>query len=196
MVQAALAALILIGLVPLAAAVTAGSAGLVVLLILAPLAPMAAVTLAYREWADPAGEISLATPSAGLKLVALRALVVSLAAAPVHLPRAPGRGPPGPGTCRSGWRAAWCLPGLALAALVLLAGTTRLDPFLVAIGDQCCLGRLGAGRGHRRPQAAPRAVPRPHRQPLPCRAAALAVLVAAALLTVVRRDAVTYRRFA
>ena len=128
-----MAALLLIGLVPLAAAVTAGSAGLVVLLVLAPLTPMAAVTLAYREWADPAGEISLATPSAGLKLVAMRALVVSLAAIPfsflvlVAVDTWAGDVP-----IRLG--AAWRLPGLALAALVLLAGTTRLDPFHVAIG--------------------------------------------------------------
>ena len=133
MVQAALAALVLVGLVPLAAAMTAGDAGLVVLLVLAPLAPMAAVALAYRDWADPAGEISLATPSAGLKLVALRALVVSLAALPfaflvlIAVDTWAGDVP-----LRLG--SAWCLPGLALAALVLLAGTTRLDPLHVAVG--------------------------------------------------------------
>ena len=119
---------VLVGLVPLAAAVTAGDAGLVALLVLAPLAPMAAVALAYREWADPAGEISLATPSAGLRLVALRALARvrwrpsrwrSSCCSPST------RGPP---TCPLRLGAAWCLPGLALAALVLLAGTTRRRP--------------------------------------------------------------------
>ena len=37
-----------------------------------------AAGLAYRDWADPAGEFSLATPTAGLRLVAMRALVVSV----------------------------------------------------------------------------------------------------------------------
>ncbi len=73
----------LVGLVPLLTAFAVGDAGLVTLLVLAPLAPVAAVALAYRDWTDPAGEISLATPSAGLRLVALRALVVSVAALPL-----------------------------------------------------------------------------------------------------------------
>ena len=134
------------------------------LLVLAPLAPMAAVTLAYREWADPAGEISLATPSAGLKLVALRALVVSLAALPLaFLVLLAVDTWAGDVPMRLG--AAWCLPGLALAALVLLAGTTRLDPFHVAIGISAAWAVLGAGRGDRGPQPAPRALPRPHRHP-------------------------------
>ena len=116
-----------------------GDAGLVTLLVLAPLAPVAAVAVAYRDWADPAGEISLATPSAGLRLVALRALVVSLAALPW---------PSSPCSAVDLWvedvpiqlAVAWCLPGLALAALVLLAGTTRLDPLHVAARRQRRLG--------------------------------------------------------
>lgn len=194
MVQAAVAALVLIALVPLAAAVTAGSAGLVVLLVLAPLAPMAAVALAYREWADPAGEISLATPSAGLRLVALRALAVSLAAIPLAFLML---------IAVDAWTddvplrlgAAWFLPGLALAAVVLLAGTTRLDPFHVAVGisgawAMSVLAVVTVGRSLR-PELFLDLIATPAVQ-----AAALAVLLVAALLTVVRRDAVTYRRLA
>ena len=194
MVQAALAALVLIALVPLAAAVTAGSAGLVVLLVLAPLAPMAAVTLAYREWADPAGEISLATPSAGLRLVAVRALAVSLAAIPLaFLVLIAVDAWAGDVHLRLG--AAWFLPGLALAALVLLAGTTRVDPFHVAVGISAAwavsvLAVVTVGRSLR-PVLFLDLIATPAVQ-----AAALAVLVAATLLTVVRRDAVTYRRLA
>jgi hypothetical protein len=194
MVQAALAALVLIVLVPLAAAVTSGSAGLVVLLVLAPLAPMAAVTLAYREWADPAGEISLATPSAGLKLVALRALAVSLAAVPLAFVVLVGVDAwAGDVPLRLG--AAWFLPGLALAALVLLSGTTRVDPFHVAVGISAAwavsvLAVVTVGRSLR-PVLFLDLIATPAVQ-----AAALAVLVAAVLLTVVRRDAVTYRRLA
>ena len=164
MVQAALAALVLIALVPLAAAMTSGSAGLVVLLVLAPLAPMAAVTLAYREWADPAGEISLATPSAGLRLVALRAVAVSLAAIPLaFLVLVAVDAWAGDVPLRLG--AAWFLPGLALAALVLLTGTTRLDPFHVAVGISAgwavsVLAVVTVGRSLR-----PVALPRPDRHP-------------------------------
>jgi hypothetical protein len=194
MVQAALAALVLIVLVPLAAAVTSGSAGLVVLLVLAPLAPLAAVSLAYREWADPAGEISLATPSAGLKLVALRALAVSLAAVPLAFVVLVGVDAwAGDVPLRLG--AAWFLPGLALAALVLLSGTTRVDPFHVAVGISAAwavsvLAVVTVGRSLR-PVLFLDLIATPAVQ-----AAALAVLVAAVLLTVVRRDAVTYRRLA
>jgi hypothetical protein len=85
MIQAALVAIFLIGVVPLVVALTVRDAGLVALLLVAPLAPGAAVAVAYREWADPAGELSLATPSAGLRLVAMRALVVSLVALPLAL---------------------------------------------------------------------------------------------------------------
>ena len=91
--------------------------------------------------------------------------------------------------------AAWFLPGLALAALVLLAGTTRLDPFHVAVGISAAwavsvLAVVTVGRSLR-PVLFLDLIATPAVQ-----AAALAVLVAAVLLTVVRRDAVTYRRLA
>ena len=103
MVQAALLSVLLVGLVPLGTALLVGDAGLVTLLVLAPLAPVAAVAVAYREWTDPAGEISLATPSAGLRLVALRALLVSVAACRwPSSPCSPSTG--GSRTCRCSWR--------------------------------------------------------------------------------------------
>jgi hypothetical protein len=194
MAQAAFAALALIGLVPLAAAMTAGNTGLVTLLLLAPQVPMAAVTLAYREWADPAGEISLATPAAGLKLVALRATVVSLVAIPFVFLVLLGVDKWGGGVS-IGLAAAWLLPGLALASLVLLAGTTRLDPVHVAIAISAAwavsvLAVVTTGRSLR-PELFLDLMATPAVQ-----TAALMVLLVATALTVVRRDAVTYRRFA
>lgn len=194
MVRAALVAVALVGLVPLVLAALAENAAPLAVLILAPLAPVAAVALAYREWADPAGEITLATPAAGLRLVAMRAVVVSVVAvvltvsvllvldAWVDVP--------------TGLAFAWCLPGLALAALVLLAGTTRLDPLAVAVtlsgGWAAVLVFAGVvGRRSVRYEALLDVVAASAFQ-----FAALAVAVAALALTVSRRDAVTYRRTA
>lgn len=193
MVRAALIAVALVGLVPLVAAVLVEDAAPLAILVLAPLAPVAAVALAYRDWADPAGEITRATPTAGLRLVALRAVVVAGAATVLAV---------------SGllvldlWvdvstrlAFAWCLPGLALAALVLLAGTTRLDPLPVAValsGGWAVTLMLGAtGRRGLRYEVLLDVVAAPAFQ-----SAALAVAIAALVLTVVRREAVTYRRTA
>ena len=193
MVVAALSAVALVVLVPLAAAAVTGDAGLVALLVAAPLAPVAAVALAYRDQSDPAGEISLATPSAGLRLVALRALAVSVAALLaatvallvvgvwVDLTAAMVLG--------------WCLPGLALSALVLLAGTTRLDPVRVAgvlSAGWAAVVLAGSTVGRRlQPEAALDVMASPALQ-----TAALAVALAALFLTVARRDTVSYRRTA
>ena len=194
MVRAALAAVVLVGVVPLAVALLLGDAGLVALLVLAPLAPVAAVAVAYREWADPAGEISLATASSGLRLVAARALAVSLVALPLavvvllavdawveEVPMRLG--------------AAWCLPGLALAALVLLAGTTRFDPLQVALaisgGWAVAVVAVVTVRRSLRPEIFVDLISTPAAQ-----TAALAVATAALCLTVARRDAVAYRRTA
>lgn len=194
MVQAALAAVLLVGIVPLLTAAVAGDMGLVALLVLAPLAPVAAVVLAYRDVADPAGEIGLATPAAGLRLVALRALLVAAVALPVAfvalltvdlwVEDVPVR-----------MALAWCLPGLALAAVTLLSGTTRLDPLDVALtgaGGWAILVAV-AVTVHRslRPEVLADLVAAPALQ-----YAALAVALAAVALTVVRRDAVAYRRTA
>jgi hypothetical protein len=193
MVAAALTAVALVALVPVVAAAVAGDAGLLALLVAAPLAPVAAVALAYRDQADPAGEISLATPSAGLRLVALRASVVAAGALVAALAALLLVGV---------WVdlttpmvLSWCLPGLALSALVLLTGTTRLDPARVAGG--LGLGWAAAvvtgstvGR-HLRPEVVLDLLAGPALQ-----TAALAVALAALFLTVARRDTVSYRRTA
>ena len=194
MLQAAVAAALLVGLVPLLTAAVLGDAGLVTLLVVAPLAPMAAVVLAYRDVSDPTGEMSLATPAAGLRLVALRSLLVAAVALPlafavllavdVWVEDVPIR-----------LALAWCLPGLALAAVTLLAGTTRIDPLDVALtaagGWALLVGAVVTVHRTLRPEALADVVASPAVQ-----AVALAVAVGAALLTVVRRDAVAYRRTA
>lgn len=194
MLQAALTAAFLVGIVPLVAAAVLGDLGLVLLLLTAPLAPAAAVVLAYRDVSDPCGEMSHATPTAGLRLVALRALLVSAVAlaiaflvllavdhwfddVPLHL------------------AFSWCLPGLALAGVTLLAGTTRLDPLDVALaaaaGWALLVATVVTVRHTLRPEALTDLVASPALQ-----AAALVVALAAVALTVVRRDAVAYRRIA
>lgn len=189
---AAAAAVVLVGVVPLASSVVAGDAGLVALLVLAPLAPVAAVAIAYRDRIDPAGEIGLAAPGAGLRLVALRALLVSLAALPLALLAT---------AAVDRWvtdvpvqsALAWCLPGLALASLVLAAGTTRLDPAQVAGGlsatwAAAVVWTVTAGR-RLEPEAFTELVATPAAQSL-----ALAVALAALAMTALRRDTVSYRR--
>lgn len=194
MVRAALVAVLLVGLVPLVAATAFGEAGLLTLLVLAPLAPVCAVALAYRDGSDPSGELALATPSAGLRLVALRALLVSAVALPLAF---------GVLLAVDLWIAdvplrlafAWCLPGLALSALVLLAGTTRIDPLHVALaasaGWALLVGTVVVARRTLSPEVFVDALAGPALQ-----TTALAVALAAVALTVVRRDAVAYRRTA
>lgn len=194
LLRAALAAVVLVGLVPLVAAMAGGDVGLVALLILAPLAPMAAVAVAYRDRVDPAGEISLATASAGLRLVALRALLVSAVALPFSFLVLVGvRLVVGDVPLHLGF--AWCLPGLALAAVVLLAGTSRLDPAHVAGGlSFAWAGGVVAvvtSRRSLRPEVFADLIASPAAQ-----TTALAVALAAIVLTAVRRDAVAYRRTA
>ena len=193
MLLSALAGVALVVVVPLVASVVAGDAALVALLVGAPLAPVAAAGLAYREWSDPAGEISLATPSAGLPLVAKRALLVAvsaLVAAGLTL-LVVGTWVDAPTTLFF----SWFLPGLALSALVLLAGTTRVDPLRVAIG--LGLGWAAAvvigstARRALRPEAVLEVLASPALQ-----TAALSVAVIALFVTVARRDLVSYRRTA
>lgn len=183
-----LVALLVAAALPALAASVHQSRGLVLLLALAPLVPVAAVSIAYRHASDPVGEIALATPAAGLRLVAMRAVAVGAAALPAGL--------------LSGWlvglaphvAVAWLLPGLALAALVLASGTTRLDPMVVAV----VLGLLWAivvgtpaSLHAATAQRLVDLVSAPGTQ-----LAALAVGSAAVLLTVARRDVVAYRRTA
>ena len=193
MLAAALTGVVLVVVVPLVAAVVAGDAALVALLVGAPLAPVAAAGLAYRDWSDPAGEISLATPSAGLPLVAKRALLVAvgaLVAAGVTL-LVVGTWADAPTTLFF----SWVLPGLALTALVLLAGTTRVDPLRVAVGIGLgwAVAVVGGATARRalRPEAVLEVLASPALQ-----TAALTVAVIALFVTVARRDLVSYRRTA
>ncbi len=183
-----LSALALVLLLPVLPVVLAGREATTALLAVAPLAPMAAVVLAYRRATDPAGELALATPLAGFRLVATRALLVAVAAAPagvlvglaLDLPTYVAFG--------------WLLPGLALSALVLVAGTILPDPSVVA-------GVLGGAwaLAVTLPSLSPRGssdlvadvVTSSGTQLL-----ALAVAVAALALAFARRDHVTYRRTA
>jgi hypothetical protein len=187
MVRAAVVAIGLIGLVPIVTVFLVGQSALITLLIFAPLAPAAAVAIAYRSGSDPAGDLALAAPAAGLRLVAARALVVSAAALPLGVGAALIVEVP------LQLAVAWCLPGLALAAIVLLAGTTRLDPLHVAIAVgllwAVCVSTPATVRHGMRADAVISAIESPAVQ-----ATALGVVVAAALLTFVRRDAVAYRK--
>ena len=119
-------ALLLLVVVPLLTVPFLGLGSPWLVMAMSPIAPLAAVVVAYREDTDPAGEIALAAPLAGLRLVARRALLVGAAALPVGVLGALLAGVP------ATIAVAWILPGLALASLVLLAGTTRLDPAVAA----------------------------------------------------------------
>lgn len=193
LLRAALLSVALVGLVPLVTAAAAGERGLVALLVAAPLAPVAAVALAYRADVDPAGHIALATPAVGLRLVTTRALVVAGAALPAACLAL---------AAVDLWWAdvpvrlalAWCLPGLALASTVLAAGTTRFDPTDVAVAIGVAWAVLVGGSVAARrwePAAFADLVTHPVLQ-----LAALALAVAALSTTVVRRDALAYRRTA
>ncbi len=155
---------------------------------MAPIAPLAAVVVAYREDVDPTGEIALAAPLAGLRLVARRALLVAAGALPVGVLGALLAGVP------TTIAVAWILPGLALASLVLLAGTTRLDP-AVAAAALGATWAIGVG--------APAALRASAGDALigvlggaGFQVTALAVALAAVALTVTRREHVAYRRTA
>lgn len=183
-----LASLALVVGVPLAAAASVGADASTMLLALAPVAPVLAVALAYRDTSDPAGAIMLATPWAGLRLVAARALLVSGGAVPLGLVAGAVMGVP------VRLSMAWLLPGLALAALVLLAGTTRWDPLHVAAAAGGSWAVAVASPSPVRGVAA-RAVADTIASPA-LQSAALGVAAVALLLTVARRDAVAYRRTA
>lgn len=158
------------------------------MLALAPVAPLAAVALAYGRGAEPAGELALATPAAGLRLVAARALVVAVTAVPLGVGAALAVGLP------QQIALGWLLPGAALSALVLLAGTTRVDPSVVA----AALGSVWAVVVSA--PAAARRVPAEVVSDLivstPVQLVALAVAVGALTLTLARRDVVVFRRTA
>lgn len=108
-------------LVGLGAADPAQRDTLFALLVLAPMLPVLGVALAYGSAADPSHEIQLATPTHGLRLVAIRSvtvLVVSIAiVGPLSMLNEAARP----------MAAAWLLPALAVTA-ASLALMTFLPP--------------------------------------------------------------------
>lgn len=182
-----LAALALVVLLPLLVAQVSGVGVPLAMLALAPAAPVAAVALAYQSGVDPAGELAGATPRAGLRLIATRALAVAAAAVPVGLGVGLAAG--------TGWSVAlaWVLPGLALAALVLAVGT-RWDPAPVAAAVS---GAWALAVGLPTPvwHVAARAVADAISGPV-VQLVSLAVAAGCAGIAVARRDALAYRRAA
>jgi hypothetical protein len=180
---AAVGLLLMMPLIPLLVGVAGGTT---VLLAAAPLAPMIAVVLAYRQATDPAGELALATPMAGFRLVATRAMTVALTATPVAVAAALLLELP------TYVAVGWLLPGVALAALVLVAGTLRVDPAVTAgvLGAAWALLIVLPTLGRRATaDVVAQAVASPDSQLL-----ALAVAALALALAVTRRDHITYRR--
>ena len=169
MLWSALAAVVLVGLVPLATALMAADAGLLTLLIVGAARPgrrrrHRLPRLVRSRRRDVAGHANRRAAPGGHARAGRR-----------RWPRcrSPSRcsGPLTPGSTRpDDVVAAWCLPGLALAALVLLAGTTRVDPVVVAAVVSAGWGFAAATRRDRPAHAAPRDLHRHHRQPrLPSR---------------------------
>lgn len=182
---AALAVAVLLVVVTPLLAVTGGDARTpVMLLAVAPLAPMLAVVLGYRREAEPAGEMALAAPVAGIRLVARRALLVSAASLPVGVLAALASDLPTEAAL------AWVLPGLALSGLVLLAGTTRLDPATTAAAAGGAW-TVGVGILARRERVE---VVVDLLAGAPTQLTALLLAVVAFALVLARRDHVSYRR--
>jgi hypothetical protein len=117
LVAAAVVALLLVLAVPVLADAMSPRAGVAALLAFAPLAPLLGVVAAFRPRSDPAGEITLATPVATMRLVLIRTLVVAIASIPAGMLVAlllP---------VRTSLLLGWVLPGLALCAVTLAVGT-------------------------------------------------------------------------
>jgi hypothetical protein len=126
LVGAGIVAVLLVLAVPVLAAIVSHRAGVTALQACAPLAPLLGVVAAFRPSSDPAGEITLSTPVATMRLVLLRTLVVAIASIPVALLVAlllP---------VRTSLLLGWVLPGLALCALSLAVGS-RVDVGRLAI---------------------------------------------------------------
>ncbi len=91
------------------------------LLVLAPMLPVLGVGMAYGAAADPSHEIQLATPTHGLRLVAIRSTTVLVVSIAIVLPLAALNDAARP------MAAAWLLPALAVTA-ASLAVMTFLPP--------------------------------------------------------------------
>ncbi len=187
LVAALAVAVLLVVVIPWLAMMAAGEARMpAALLAGAPLAPMVAVVFAYRREIDPAGELAAAAPVGGIRLVARRALLVALTAVPAGVGGALLAGLPG------GVAVAWLLPGLALSALVLAAGTTALDPGATAT-VLAAVWALGIGLVARR-DSVERVVDLVAGVPL--QTTSLLITVLALALVVARRDRLSYGRLA
>jgi hypothetical protein len=123
---------------------------------------------------------------AGLRAMAGRGLLVGLAALPLGVALALVLRVP------TVVAFAWVLPGLALAGLVLLAGTTRVDPAYVATGLGAAWAiavTLPSFHG------SPAGLEVAHRLAEPAvQLLTLAVAVTAVGLVAARRDKLSYRR--
>ena len=128
---------LLVGLlaVPVILSITNPRAGIAWFLAVAPAVPVAGAVLAYRVASDPAGEIAVASPLHTFRIVVMRTAVVLAAALPIGLLTSVLL--PLPTSRLLGW----LLPGLALCAVVLAAGT-RFDPAKVGAGSDRRLGRV------------------------------------------------------
>ena len=117
LLAAAAVALLVTLVVPVLADAMSPRGGVAALLAFAPLAPLLGVVAAFRPRSDPAGEITLATPVATMRLVMVRTLVVAIASIPVGLLVAVLL------PVRTSLLLGWVLPGLALCAVTLAVGT-------------------------------------------------------------------------
>ncbi len=109
------------------------------LLVMAPLLPVLGVALAYGSAADPAHEIQVATPTHGLRLVAIRTatvLVVSVFVVVLVTLTNDATRP---------YTAVWLLPALAVTAASLALMTIR-PPRQAAAADGGGLARRSRGR--------------------------------------------------
>lgn len=111
----ALAGVVLVGLA--ATDASAPRQSVLVLLLLAPLVPVLGVALAYGPNADPSYEMQLATPMRGLRLVAIRSVVVISISAVVVTGLALVDEIARP------YAAAWLLPALAVTGTSLMLMT-------------------------------------------------------------------------
>lgn len=99
----------------------AGATDPFLFLVIAPLVPTLGVLMAYGPGADPAHEVTVTTPIAGIKLLLLRASAVFALSLPVIALV-------GVALPDHSWLAAgWILPALALTSLALV-GTTFVSP--------------------------------------------------------------------
>ena len=154
-----------------------------------PWRPPRAVVLAYRVGSDPVGEMALATPLAGLRLVSRRALLVGAVALPVGVVAALLTGlsthrRARPGSCPGSRCPPWsCWPAPP--------GSTRRTPQ----PDWAAPGRWPSAS--RPPSAGPAAdVVAVHIASPTFQLTALVVALTALALTVSRRERIAYRRTA